>query len=137
MSLKKRTRLLLVLLAGNLWAAAVPFGSVQAAPAAQGGNLINSSGFEGAFGAAGTDTAWAPWHQEDHCKEAENFDYTCRPEWSAEVVSAPLIHGGSKSQHIGVLWTPWHGGVFQTVNAPAGSQVRLTAWGRARASQDQ
>lgn len=129
--------LLLALLLGNLCLAAVPSYSAEAAPVAQGENLLNSPGFEGIFGSQGTDSSWAAWHQDVLCGEGEkpsDLNYACRPEWSAETVTADLIHGGSKSQHVGVYWTPWHGGVFQTVNAPAGALVRLTAWGRVRAS---
>ncbi len=135
MLMKRKSLLLLAILVGSLLLTAVPAG---AAPLAQGGNLANSPGFEGAFGGAGTDTAWAPWHEETACDtRPADFNYACRPTWSAETVSAPLIHSGGQSQHVGVYWTPWHGGVFQTVNAPAGARVRLTAWGRARASADQ
>lgn len=120
----------------NLAMAAFSQSSAVAAPPQQGANLLNSPGFEGAQGGQGTDTAWAAWHQEDNCKGDPNYNYACRPEWSLERNSA-LIRSGGQSQHIGVYYTPWHAGVMQTVNAPAGTTVRLTAWGRARAAQEQ
>ena len=136
----KIARLVLsVLMLLPLVLAAAPMGSSEAAPALQGGNLLSGGDFEGAFGGIGTHTSWSPWHQDVLCGEGErpeDLNYACRPDWSPETVTADLIHGGFQSQHIGVHYTPWYAGVFQTVNAPAGARVRLTAWGRAFASND-
>jgi hypothetical protein len=132
----KRFSLLLVLLLANLGLGIVPTSRAEAAPPAQGPNLLNSPGFEAPFGGSGTDPSWARWHEEQCNREAPNYDFVCRPDWSGE--SNPvLVHGGGQSQHVGVYYTPWHAGVMQTVVAPAGSLVRLTAWGRVRASQEQ
>jgi len=137
MFVKRASLALLAFLLGNLLLAAVPINAVSAAPSAQGGNLLTSPGFEGGF-SGGTAPSWGLWHEDVGCDERPaDFNYACQPEWSAETVSAPLIHSGSQSQHVGVCWTPWHGGVMQTVSVPAGTTIRLTAWGRARAAQEQ
>jgi len=86
--------LLLALLLGNLCLTAVPSYSAEAAPVAQGENLLNSPGFEGIFGSQGTDSSWAAWHQDVLCGEGEkpsDLNYACRPEWSAETVTADLM----------------------------------------------
>jgi hypothetical protein len=131
----KRLGLLLALLLANLGLGIVPPGHAEAAPLAQGGNLLNSPGFESPF-SSGTDSSWSRWHEEQCNRDAPNYDFACRPDWSGES-NPTLIHSGNQSQHIGVYYTPWHAGVMQTVSAPAGSRVSLTAWGRVRASQDQ
>jgi hypothetical protein len=132
----KRLGLLLVLLLATPGLGIVPGGRAEAAPLAQGGNLLNSPGFEAAFGGSGTDPSWARWHEEDCDKGRPNYDFVCRPDWVVESNPA-LVHSGGQSQHVGVFYTPWHAGVMQTLSAPAGSRIRLTAWGRVRASQEQ
>jgi hypothetical protein len=132
----KRFSLLLVLLLATLGTVVAPAGRAGAAPPAQGPNLLNSPGFEAPAGGSGTDPAWARWHEEQCNRDAPNYDFVCQPDWSVENNPA-LVRSGGQSQHIGVYWTPWHGGVMQTVAAPAGARVRLTAWGRVRAAQEQ
>jgi hypothetical protein len=128
--------LLVALLLVSFGLGVVPARGAEAAPLAQGGNLLNSPGFEAPFSGSGTDPAWARWHEEQCNREAPNYDFVCQPDWSGEG-NPTLVHSGSQSQHVGVYYTPWHAGVMQTINAPAGSRVRLTAWGRVRASQEQ
>ena len=119
----KRISVLLVVLLVSLGLGAAPAGRADAAPVAQGTNLLNSSGFEAPFGGAGTDPSWARWHEEDCDRDAPNYDFVCRPDWSGES-NPTLVHTGGQSQHIGVYYTPWHAGVMQTVSAAAGSRVR-------------
>jgi hypothetical protein len=135
MSGKNPSRLVLslILLVGILLAAH-PVEPAVAAPAAQGGNLLQSPGFESSF-SGGVTQPWAKWHEERECKERDDYNYACRPEWYPEQNSA-LVHSGWQAQGIGVRYTPWHGGVMQTVNVAPGTRVRLTAWGRVHASND-
>lgn len=132
----KRLSLLLALLLTHVALGIVPAGQAEAAPLTQGTNLLNSPGFEAPAGGSGTDPSWARWHEEDCDRDAPNYDFVCRPDWSVESNPA-LVHSGGQSQHVGVYYTPWHGGVMQTIGVPAGSRIRLSAWGRVRASQDQ
>lgn len=137
MVLKRSSVVLVGLLLANLLTAATPADMALAAPAAQGVNLLNSPGFEGAMGGQGTDSAWAAWHQDISCVSPKpaDFNYACKPHWSIES-NPDLVHSGNQSQVVWNSYDPWHGGVMQTVNAPAGSTVRLTAWGRARSSSE-
>lgn len=135
MSEKRTSRLVLsfVLLASILSA----LGSVEpaaAAPVAQGGNLLQAPGFEGTF-SNGVVQPWAKWHEERECKERDDLNYSCRPEWYPEQ-NPELVHTGWQAQGVGVRYTPWHGGVMQTVSVAPGTRVRLTAWGRVHASND-
>lgn len=125
---------LLALLLMNLILITHPNKLALAAPAAQGGNLLQAPGFEGTF-SNGVVQPWGRWHEERECKERDDLNYSCRPEWYPEQNPA-LIRNGWQAQGIGVRYTPWHGGVMQTVNVAPGTRVRLTAWGRVHASQD-
>jgi hypothetical protein len=132
----KRLCLSQIFLLATICLGVVPAGRSEAAPLIQGTNLLNSPGFEAPAGSSGTDPSWARWHEEQCNRDAPNYDFVCRPDWSIE--SNPvLVHTGGQSQHVGVYYTPWHGGVMQTITVPAGSRIRLTAWGRVRASQEQ
>jgi hypothetical protein len=128
-----RLVLSLILLVGILLAAH-PVEPAVAAPAAQGGNILQAPGFEGSF-SGGVVQPWAKWHEERECKERDDLNYACRPEWYPEQNPA-LVRSGWQAQGIGVRYTPWHGGIMQTVNVAPGTRVRLTAWGRVHASND-
>lgn len=128
MSMKNTTMLILVIIL-----AVLPANLVQAAPAAQSGNLLSSSGFETSF-SGGVAENWSKWHE--NTDKADNYDYAYKPDWSAETVTSELIHSGSKSQHIGNFWDPWHAGVMQTVSVAPGTRVRFTAWARIRSSNE-
>jgi hypothetical protein len=135
MSDNKASRLALsfALLASILLAVG-PVGPAAAAPAAQGGNLLQAPGFEGTF-SSGVVQPWSRWHEERECKERDDLNYACRPEWYPEQNPA-LVRTGWQAQGIGLRYTPWHGGIMQTVNVAPGTRVRLTAWGRVHASND-
>jgi hypothetical protein len=135
MSGKKTSRLALsFVLLTSILLAVNPVEPAAAAPAAQGGNLLQTPGFEGTF-SGGIVQPWAKWHEERECKEREDLNYACRPEWYPEQNPA-LVHSGWQAQGVGVRYTPWHGGIMQTVNVAPGTRVRLTAWGRVHASND-
>ena len=132
--MRNRTKLLAGFLLASLIVALVPPLALEAAPAAQSGNLLQIPGFDADF-SNGVAQPWAKWHEERECKERDDLNYSCEPDWYPEQNSA-LIRGGWQAQGIGVRYTPWHGGVMQTVNVAPGTRVRLTAWGRIHASND-
>ncbi len=108
--------------------------AAAAASTLQAANLLQAPGFEGTF-SNGVVSPWAKWHEERECKERDDLNYSCRPEWYAEQNPA-LVRTGWQAQGIGVRYTPWHGGVMQTVSVAPGTRVRLTAWGRVHASNE-
>ncbi len=105
----------------------------SAAPAAQSGNLITNPGFEDA-GTAATATGWLPWWLESAKPSDGSFNYAFRPSWNVEKLSsgaaAEFIRSGNNSQRVVNNWDPWYAGLKQTVSAPAGARVRLTAYAR-------
>ncbi len=105
-----------------------------------GQNLLTNPGFEAPYN-NGVASGWAPWHQEnsEKCKtKPPDWDFSCRPVWSQELDANGfgLVRSGS-SQHIGVQYMPWHGGVMQTVNVAPGTRLRFSVWGFSRASNEQ
>lgn len=111
-------------------------GRSQAAPAAQGANLLQNPGFEPP-GSNGVAQGWQRWHrttarQDEECLVAYHFE----PKWSVEVNPA-FINSGSGSQAVGNSWDTWSGGVFQTVPATPGTVYRFTFFGRGRGSNEQ
>ena len=106
-----------------------------AAPALQGENLLVNPGFEQPYSDKGEASSWARWFEDSGAK-ADNYDYVLRPDFASEMVTAVLIHGGSASQHVGRRYDPWHAGMKQSVNVPAGSQVRFCAYARLYASNE-
>lgn len=129
----KRLRFLLTLVVLALMAA--PRQVSTAAPAEQS-NLLLNGGFEQVSGSTGTN--WLPWWTETPKPADGSFNYAYKPNWNVESLSggaaAPLIYAGSNSQRIINNWDPWWAGVKQTISAPAGATVRLTAYARAWAS---
>lgn len=103
-------------------------------------NLLSNPGFESPYN-NGVASYWAPWHEDSgqKCDEKpETWDFFCRPIWSEEIDpnGYGLTRGGS-SQHVGVQYIPWHGGVFQTVEGlTPGAKVRFTVFGYSFASND-
>lgn len=121
------------LLALGLWPSSVQVAS--AAPASQGVNLVNNPGFES--GASG----WSPWWAEIAKPTDGSLNYAAKPNsFNVEMLSsgaaAGVVLAGNASYRVFNNWDPFWGGAKQTITAPAGSRVRLTASARAWASQD-
>lgn len=106
-----------------LLAGALPV--AQAAPEAQGTNLIVNGGFE-----SGT-SSWLPWWTEQAKPADGSFNYAFKPgsfntESIAGGAAAQLVVAGDKSYRVINNWDPWFAGTKQVVTAPAGATVRLT-----------
>jgi LysM repeat protein len=93
-------------------------------------NLLFNPGFEDA-GNNTTGNGWVQWWQETPRPGDGSLNYAYRPSWNVEKKSsgaaAELILAGNNSQRVINNWDPWYAGVYQSVNAPAGSRVRVTA----------
>jgi LysM repeat protein len=100
---------------------------------AQATNLLTNGGFELSGGSTGA-SGWSQWWAEVPRPSDGSYNYAYKPRWNLESLSAgaasALIYAGNSSQRIINNWDPWHAGVKQVVNAPAGSRVRLTAYAR-------
>jgi LysM repeat protein len=100
-------------------------------------NLLLNGGFEDA-GTGSTATSWTAWWLETPRPSDGSLNYAYKPRWNVEKLSSgaarELIYAGSNSQRVINNWDPWYAGVRQTVSAPAGSRVRLTAYARVWAS---
>jgi LysM repeat protein len=108
-------------------------GPAGAAPPAQA-NLLTNPSLE-TFGGAGVASGWEPWWQTIPNPGDGGLNYALQPDFVSET-NPTFVQAGGASQHIGRLWDPWHAGIRQTVNVPAGSTVRITAYGRVRASSE-
>jgi len=134
----KRTYVVSALLALGL------LGSFLVAPIAplqaQQQNLLSNPGFESPYD-SGVANSWSKWYEDsgDLCStKPDGWNFVCKPEWSEEGDYSNLgLSRGGTSQHVGVQYITWHGGVYQNVSAPAGSRVRFSVWGYSRASNDQ
>lgn len=105
--------------------------SAEAAPTTQSGNLIVNGGFESTGGSTGA-ANWSPWWAEIPKPSDGSFNYAYKPEsFNVESISAgaaaALVLVGDKSQRVINSWDPWFAGVKQTVAAPVGARVKLTA----------
>lgn len=101
-------------------------------------NLLQNPGFELPYNGDGSANGWGRWFRvssEDMFADCNN-GYHKEPHWNAETVSAPLVHSGSASQHVGNQWDTWAAGVLQTVSVTPGSTYRFTVWARGRGSND-
>ncbi len=107
---------------------------------AQEQNLLVNSGFEASY-KNGVANGWSSWYENsgDLCNtKPDGWNFVCKPNWSEEGDYSHLgLTRGGLSQHVGVQYITWHGGVYQTVSVPAGSRVRFSAWGYSRASNEQ
>jgi len=101
-------------------------------PASAQTELVANGGFE-SFDGPGLATSWNRWWEEIPNPGDGTLNYAFKPDWSPESNPA-LVHSGGQSQHIGTAWNPWHAGVFQTIPAPPGARIRITAYGRVFAS---
>jgi LysM repeat protein len=127
------TGLLIALLMGTLVI-------VSPAPTqAQQQNLLANPGFEPPY-EGGVASYWQAWYEDsgELCEtRPDGWDFVCRPNWSQE--TDPNGHGltrGGSSQHVGVQYITWHGGVFQTVEVAPGTKVRFTVFGYSFASNE-
>jgi LysM repeat protein len=127
------TGLLIALLLGTLVI-------VSPAPTqAQQQNLLANPGFEPPY-EGGVASYWQAWYEDsgELCEtRPDGWDFVCRPNWSQE--TDPNGHGltrGGSSQHVGVQYITWHGGVFQTVEVAPGTKVRFTVFGYSFASNE-
>jgi len=129
--MKKTTFVLLVtLLITVVWAA-----PGRAAPAQQGGNLLQNPGFEQPFsgGAAGN---WQKWNKTTAKSDSECLvAYHVLPKWNVETV-AGFVREGAASQYIGNNWDTWSGGVYQTISATPGTTYRFSFYGRGRGTNE-
>ena len=114
--------------------------TAQAAPAAQGGNLLVNAGFEtpAAAGYGEAPASWLPWWAET--AKNPDLNYWARPRWTLESLDnfapADRIYAGKASARVITNWDPWWAGLKQTVSAPAGARVRLSAVARAWAASE-
>ncbi|MCC7358577.1 MAG: LysM peptidoglycan-binding domain-containing protein [Anaerolineales bacterium] len=104
-----------------------------AAPSAQA-NLVSNGGME-TFASNGLATGWDPWWQTIPNPGNGSLNYAQPPDFAPET-NPVFVHGGGSSAHIGRNWDPWFGGIRQTIVVAPGSVVRITAYGRVRASTD-
>lgn len=107
----------------------------QAAPAAQGANLLQNAGFEQPF-SGGSAQGWQRWNrstarQDQECLVAYHFE----PKWNVET-SSGFVRDGAASQYVGNNWDTWSGGVYQTVPATPGTTYRFTFYGRGRGTNE-
>lgn len=104
---------------------------LQAAPLAQT-NLVSNGNMD-TFVNNSVATGWEPWWEEKAKPSDGSLDYAYKPQWIIEN-NPTFVQSSSASQHIGNTWDPWHAGIRQTITAPPGSVVRITAYGRVFAS---
>lgn len=95
--------------------------------------LVANGGLD-SFDGSGLATGWNRWWEETPNPGNGSLDYAGKPDWSPE--SNPALTLGGQSQHIGTTWNPWHAGIYQTLSAAPGNQVRFSASGRVFASND-
>jgi LysM repeat protein len=86
-----------------------------------------------------TGTAWGCWYTEiKKPTDATGLQYALKPYFDKEANLSgqfpQLIHSGAASQHIGLSYDPWIGGLDQTVTVPANTPLRFCAWSRIRIS---
>ncbi len=130
-TMKKINLLLIVLLSLSLFLSA----RAQAAPAAQGTNLLQNPSFEQPF-SGGEAQSWQPWHRatprtDQECLVAYHFE----PRWNVET-SSSFVRDGAAAQYVGNNWDTWSGGVYQTVPATPGAVYRFTFYGRGRGTNE-
>ena len=123
-----------LLVALSLWLAAAPLAFAQCP-----GNLLVNGGFEDGFSARGAGevevaNGWHPWYQDGPDQE-KGLNH--RPEYDPEIGhihGTRRIHEGNHAQKWGKVYASHNAGVYQQVNVPAGSGLRLTAWAQAWSS---
>lgn len=101
------------------------------APVRQSGNLLKNPGFEGSFVdssetlhvAQNWSAWWIPHSPNDPAwmNKTPNFERTALPE---------RVHGGAAAQSLVSFFATHTAGVYQQVSVTAGSDLRLTAFGK-------
>jgi hypothetical protein len=132
-------RILAVVAVVALVVAAVPTGSLRAAPPAQQ-NLLSNAGFEGNFKqfayfkTAIVASDWLPWWRP---QSGDDEEWKSRmPEYKPAAPFKNRIHGGSNAQQLFTYYGTHTGGVYQQVSGiPSGSRLRFTIWGQAWAGK--
>lgn len=107
---------------------------------AQQTNLVANPSFESVSG--GNPASWTPWWitiaKTD--QNLSNFTYAYQPNFNAELISngasPQLVRSGNASARVINSWDPWQAGWRQAVTAPAGTRVRVTAYGYMWASNE-
>jgi hypothetical protein len=102
-------------------------------PLVQRTDFLVNGNFETANNNSDTGLAnWSAWWLEDNCQGDEQLNYACRPN-AFYKESMPggraFIYTGEGSLTIRNSWDPWVAGAKQTVSAPVGARVCLTAFG--------
>lgn len=130
-------RFFLTLLAAMLWlapasAAAGPAGQSTDLLAARNGNFETEDLSRYPPVAPENVAWWNIWTVVDNCKPSDNsLNYACTPNgFYKESLpnGAAFIHSGGGAVTIRNNWDPWEAGLKQTLDAPAGAHVRLTAY---------
>ena len=99
-------------------------------------NIINNPSFEEPYN-NGLAQSWAPWHEDSNQKKDCNTErYVVQPKWAPEY-NPDLILDGARSMHVGNQFDTWRGGVFQTLDVPAGNTYRFSVWARGRGTNEQ
>lgn len=143
-----KMRMIGLLLAAGALIALIAGRSAQA----QGQNLLNNPGFEGAYstyvpnpphpdcvhgpcGTAQVPAGWTPWWAS---RPADEPDLTINkmPEFKPAVGFANRIHEGATAAQYFVNWGTYTAGLMQTVSVPANARLRFSAWGQIWSSDD-
>lgn len=107
----------------------------QAAPAAQGANLLQNPGFEQPY-SGGAANNWQKWNMTTAKTDTECLvAYHVLPKWNVET-SPGFVRDGAASQYVGNNWDTWSGGVYQTVPATPGTTYRFSFVGRGRGTNE-
>lgn len=135
-SIEKRLAVtLLVLLATLLWSAA-GLGIVYAQCP---GNILVNPNFEEGFSERGAGevkvaNGWQPFWQDGPMQDE---GYNHRPEYQPEDAARfgrRRVREGNWAQKMFTTFSTHHGGIYQQVNVPPGSTLRLSAWAQAWSS---
>jgi LysM repeat protein len=99
---------------------------IQAAPVEQT-NLLTNPSFEGgtySHAAGQVPNGWSPWYDEARVDNCRYF----RPNYELEP-HPPHVHSGTYAARMWTAYQGHRGGLYQTVNATAGTNYRFTIYG--------
>jgi hypothetical protein len=128
-------RVLNLLIIALVLLVSVPAAPAQAAPPAQGGNVLRNPGFEEGFTERGAGevviaVGWEPWWTTGSADD--NADgYFFRPEYKPEdanLFTSRRVHSGRFSQKQFNTYAHHRAGVYQQVDVQPGSKLTFTAW---------